>query len=217
MLCMNWQPALVPLVKQRYQGAAGPSTTAGTPDAAHRVFLTRRQHWLLGLNTISPCGVTEWASCSSSSFSSTSRHIKEKKLERKNFKIVPDDSLPVRFKLQKPDSKLWPDLTAINSKMSALFLLDRFVTFPFLSLLYITCFTVIAYSGKNSYLQLVRGDLAAAERELPEMAWSYGRIPLVPALPTAWHWGSGNVWVSVEASFRGTAPWQLQVLQSFQL
>lgn len=58
-------------------------------------------------------------------------------------------------KIQTPKARLkaLARLNAINSKMLALFLLDRFVTFPFLSLLDITCSTGIAYCRKNSYLQ----------------------------------------------------------------
>lgn len=73
------------------------------------------------------------------------------------------------FRLQKPDSKLRPDLLLLIQKCQLCFCWTDLL--PFLSLLYITCSTGIAYCGKkNSYWQILWGDLAAAERELPEMA-----------------------------------------------
>lgn len=90
MLCMNWQPVLAACVgttcKAEVPGAAGPAPLH-TPGAAHRVFLTRRHLWLLGLSSLSPCGVAEWSSCSFSSFSCISRNIKEKNYKEKNSKL----------------------------------------------------------------------------------------------------------------------------------
>lgn len=131
-----------------------------------------------------PRGVNAWAS-SLSSLSCISRNIKVLKKKIKKFKAVPDDSLPVRLKLRKPGSKLWPDLMLLIQTLQLCFCWTDLLPFLPSHLLLITCATDFAHYGKNSCLQFLRGDLAAAERELPEMAWSYDRISLVPALPTA--------------------------------
>lgn len=115
-----------------FGGQQGPAPLHAL-SAAHGIFLTRRQHWLLGLSMLSPCGVAEWSSCSSSSFSCISRNIKEKTYKEENSKL---SRWLTAYRIQTPKARLKASarLTAINSKMSALFLLDRFVTFPLTSL-----------------------------------------------------------------------------------
>lgn len=91
-----------------WKGPAPPCTP--TPGDAHEVSLTGRQCWLLGPSTLSSHGGNAGSSCSSSSFSCISRNTKVKNCNKKKFKAVPDDLLPVRFKLQEPGLKLCPDL-----------------------------------------------------------------------------------------------------------
>lgn len=99
----------------------------------------------------------------------------------------------MRLKLQKPNSKLWPDLVLLIQTLQLCFCWTDLLPFLPSHLLLITCATEFAHYGKISYLQFLRGDLAAVERELPEMAWSCDRISLVPALPTALHPGCRGI------------------------
>lgn len=126
-------------------------------------------------------------------FSCISRNIKEIVIKKKNQNC---SRWRAACKIQTPKARLkaLARLSGINSKMSAFFLLDRFVTFPFLSLLYITCSTGIAYCGKNSYLQMLTGDLAAAERSCLKQPGVVPDFPL--CLHSPQHGTGQGEWVS---------------------
>lgn len=83
MLCLTWQPVLVPPAEQRCQGAAGLSTTAHTGCSS----LARRQHSLLGPSTLSPCGGTECSSCSSSASAAFQGILREKSYKEKKSEL----------------------------------------------------------------------------------------------------------------------------------
>lgn len=174
-------------------GVPGSSRAQHKPGAAHGVLLARRQHCLLGPSTLSPCGGTEWSSCSPSASAAFQGILRKKVIKKKNQNC---SRWRASCKIQTPKARLkaLARLSGINSKMSALFLLDRFVTFPFLSLLYITCSSGIAYCGKNSYLQMLTGDLAAAERSCLKQPGVVPDFPL--CLHSPQHGTGQGEWVS---------------------
>lgn len=134
-LCYAWISSItsLPPAKQAlwpcYWGSREPAPLRTLSDA-HGVTLTGRQCWLPGPGTPSPCGVNAWSSWSSSNFSCVSRNVKVKKLYRKKFKAVPDVSLPVRFKLEKPGSKLCPDLVLLVQTLQLCFCWTDLLPFP---------------------------------------------------------------------------------------
>lgn len=131
---------------------------------------------------------------------------RKKNYREKNSKAVPDDSLPVRFKLQKAGSKIWPDLVLLVQTLqlcSAGQICD--LPRPLTSLHHLFCWVCPLW--KKILLADTKGSRMGAAWDGPKLHQGFSGAR--PAHGTASR--------GVRAPLRTRAPQQLWVSQSFQL